>query len=253
MTTFDFSKRTILITGAASGIGAATAHWLAANGAGRLVLIDRDSKELGEGKFGCEVLAFAGDVGNAAFWDSLDADLPVLDHAVLNAGVSSASPIDQTSFEEWRRVMSANLDGAFLSLRTSLRHVRDGASIVLTSSVNGVKAEAGTAAYGASKAGVIQLAKVAAKEAAARNIRVNVIAPGGVDTPIWDEMPFFRQMVLEHGSDRSAAIAAMAKAATPLARFAAAEEIACQIGFLLSDLASTVTGAMLVSDGGYSL
>ncbi|HSR00776.1 MAG TPA: SDR family oxidoreductase, partial [Sphingomicrobium sp.] len=102
-------------------------------------------------------------------------------------------------------------------------------------------------------AGVIQLAKVAAKEAAARNIRVNVIAPGGVDTPIWDEMPFFRQMVLEHRSDRSAAIAAMANAATPIARFAAAEEIACQIGFLLSDLASTVTGAMLVSDGGYSL
>jgi NAD(P)-dependent dehydrogenase (short-subunit alcohol dehydrogenase family) len=82
---------------------------------------------------------------------------------------------------------------------------------------------------------------------------VNVIAPGGVDTPIWDEMPFFRQMVVQLGSDRGAAIDAMAKAATPLSRFAAAEEIACQIGFLLSDLAATVTGATLVSDGGYSL
>ncbi|MGN6355849.1 MAG: SDR family oxidoreductase, partial [Novosphingobium sp.] len=107
-------------------------------------------------------------------------------------------------------------------------------------------------AYGASKAGVIQLAKVAAKEAAPLGIRINAIAPGGVDTPIWDQVPFFREMVREHGS-REAAIAAMGSVATPLGRYSSAQEVAGQVGFLLSDAAANVTGAVLVADGGYSL
>jgi NAD(P)-dependent dehydrogenase (short-subunit alcohol dehydrogenase family) len=100
---------------------------------------------------------------------------------------------------------------------------------------------------------VIQLARVAAKEGAARGIRVNVIAPGGVDTPIWDQAPFFRDLVGQHGGDRDAALAAMARMATPLGRYAASDEIAAQIAFLLSDDAATITGAVLDSDGGYSL
>ena len=100
---------------------------------------------------------------------------------------------------------------------------------------------------------MIQLAKVAAKEGAARGIRVNAIAPGGVDTPIWDQTPFFRELVAQHGGDRAAALAAMARMATPLGRYATSEEIAGQIVFLLSDEAATIPGAALVSDGGYSL
>lgn len=144
------------------------------------------------------------------------------------------------------------LGGAFLSLRSALRLMRDGGSIVLTASVSGLKAEPNTAAYGASKAAVIQLTKVAAKESASRQIRVNAIAPGGVDTPIWDDLPFFEELVAQTGS-REAAIEAMARMATPLARYAEPGEIAGQIGFLLSDMARNVTGTALVSDGGYSL
>jgi 2-keto-3-deoxy-L-fuconate dehydrogenase len=96
------------------------------------------------------------------------------------------------------------------------------------------------------------LMRVAAKEVAADGIRVNAIAPGGVDTPIWDGVPFFEQLVASEGS-RKAAIDAMAKMATPLGRYATAEEIAGQIAFLLSDAAATITGAVLTSDGGYSL
>src|SRR5690606_38104087 len=155
-------------------------------------------------------------------------------------------------FEEWRRVLSVNLDGAFLSLRSALRLLSDGGSVVLTATVSGFKAEPNTAAYGASKAALIQLAKVAAKEAAERRIRVNAIAPGGVDTPIWDELPFFQKLVKQAGS-RAAAIDTMVKMATPLARYAVPEEIAGQVGFLLSEMARNVTGATLVSDGGYSL
>ncbi|HEX6219410.1 MAG TPA: SDR family oxidoreductase [Sphingomicrobium sp.] len=250
---FDFSGTTILVTGAASGIGAATGRWLAAHGAQRLVLVDRGAELLVPAQFGCAVEAFAGDVGDPALWDRLEREAPGLDHAVLNAGISSGGAIADCSFEEWRRVMTTNLDGAFLSLRTALRKVRDGGSIVLTSSVSGLKAEPGTAAYGASKAAVIQLAKVAAREAAPRRVRVNAIAPGGVDTPIWDQAPFFQDLVKQHGGDRTAALTAMAGMATPLGRFATADEIARQIGFLLSDLAAMTTGTVLITDGGYSV
>lgn len=127
-----------------------------------------------------------------------------------------------------------------------------GGSIVLTASVSGLKAEPGVAAYGASKAALIHLAKVAAKEGAAQGIRVNCIAPGGVEPPVWHDVSFFVDLVREKGSEE-AAFRAMAEMATPLGRYARAEEIAAQILFLLSDAAATITGATLTSDGGYSL
>ncbi|MFT4027975.1 MAG: SDR family oxidoreductase [Novosphingobium sp.] len=247
---YDFSGRTALITGAASGIGAATARWLAARGIAELVLVDRDEPRLG---LNCPARRYTGDVADEALWERIEREVPRLDHALLGAGIANGCPIADQSFAEWRRVLSTNLDGMFLSLRTALRLMKDGGrSLVLTASVNGMKAEPGTSAYGASKAGVLQLAKVAAKEAAPLGIRVNAIAPGGVDTPIWDDMPFFQDMASDLGS-REAAIAAMGKMATPLGRYASAEEVAAQIGFLLSDAAANITGTALVSDGGYSL
>lgn len=252
---FDFANRTALITGAASGIGAATAHWLAAHGVGELVLIDRDEAGLAALDLPCQVRAYIGDVADEALWDEIEDEVPRLDHALLNAGIADGCPISDLSFAEWRRMLATNLDGMFLSLRSSLRIMQragTGRSLVLTASISGVKAEPGTAAYGASKAGVIQLAKVAAKEAAPLGVRINTIAPGGVDTPIWDQVPFFQDMVRQHGN-RDAAIAAMGKLATPLGRYSSAEELAGQIGFLLSDAAEGITGSVLAADGGYSL
>lgn len=247
-----FDGKAALVTGAASGIGLAAARYLAANGAARLVLVDRDAVALdaADGLGGASVTRAAGDVAEEGFWAKLD--LGTLDLALVNAGVSSGGPIAELDFAEWRRVLSINLDGAFLTLRAALRAMSDGGAIVLTASAAGLKAEPGVAAYGASKAGVIHLAKVAAKEGAARGIRVNAIAPGGVITPIWRDMAFFRDMIAEHGSEE-AAFAALAGFATPLGRYATAEEIAAQIGFLLSDAAATITGAVLTSDGGYTL
>lgn len=248
----DFAGRTALVTGAASGIGAAAARWLGDRGIARLVLVDRDEQGLAALDPGCDVVRFTGDVAEAALWERVEAEAGALDHAVVNAGIPAGGAIVELTFDEWRRVMAVNLDGAFLSLRTALRLMRDGGSAVLTASVAGVKAEPGTAAYGCSKAALIQLAKVAAKESAARGIRVNAIAPGGVDTPIWDELDFFKGLVTQSGS-RAAAIEAMAKMATPLGRYASPEEIAGQVGFLLSDMARNTTGTVLVTDGGYSL
>jgi 2-keto-3-deoxy-L-fuconate dehydrogenase len=246
----DFSGRSILVTGAASGIGAACASWLAGHGAERLVLIDRDEDALS--RVGLEAINFVGDVADPALWERIENDAGRIDHAVLNAGIAAGGTIAEGSFEDWRRVLSVNLDGAFLSLRTALRLMPDHGSIVLTASVAGLRAEPGTSAYAASKAAVIQLARVAAKESASRGIRVNAIAPGGVDTPIWDGLSFFQGLVAQTGS-RAAAIEAIAGMATPLARYAGANEIAGQIGFLLSDMARNMTGAVLVSDGGYTL
>lgn len=249
----DFSGKTALVTGAASGIGAACARLLAERRAGHLVLTDIDAAALDALDLPCRTTRIAGDVAIEAHWDEVTRRIGILDVAVLNAGVASGGPIAALDFAEWRRVLGTNLDGAFLSLRAALRTIRDGGSIVLTASISGIKAEPGTAAYASSKAGVIQLTRVAAKESAPRGVRVNAIAPGGVDTPIWDQTPFFRDLVAQNGGDRAAAFDAMARMATPLGRYASADEIAAQIAFLLSDAAATITGAVLASDGGYSL
>jgi NAD(P)-dependent dehydrogenase (short-subunit alcohol dehydrogenase family) len=249
----EFSGKIALVTGAASGIGAACAHWLAAQGIGRLVLVDRDADRLSALELDCEVTRVAGDVSDEGSWNRFEGQTASLDHAVLNAGIAAGGAIGETSFTDWRRAIGVNLDGMFLSLRSAMRRMTGGGAIVLTASVSGLKAEAGTAAYGVSKAGVVHLARVAAKEGAAQGIRVNAIAPGGVDTPIWDSQPFFQALVAQHGGDRAAAIKAMAGMATPLGRFATPDEIAAQIGFLLSDAAATIIGTVLVSDGGYTL
>ena len=246
-----FADRHILVTGAASGIGLATARHLAAEGASRLVLVDRDAEALTAIDLPCTLDLLPGDVADEGFWDGAAPFLVGIDGAVVNAGVAGAGAIADLAFAEWRRILSVNLDGAFLTLRAALRAMADGGAIVATASAAGIKAEAGVAAYGASKAALIHLVKVAAKEAAARRIRVNAIAPAGVETPVWDAIPMFASRVAAIGRD--AAFAEMAGLATPLGRYAKPEEIAGQIGFLLSDAAALITGSCLLSDGGYTL
>ncbi|NNC48715.1 MAG: SDR family oxidoreductase [Sphingomonas sp.] len=224
----------ILITGAASGIGKACAAHYRARGAD-LILVDRNG--------GKDILE--GDVTDPTLWDRID--LTGLTHAVVNAGIGDSARVEEMSFEAWRKIMAVNLDGAFLTLQAALKAIDKGA-IVITSSVSGIKAYPFTAAYGASKAAVAHLSKIAAAENAKRGVRVNAIAPGGVDTAIWDG-PVIDAFVEKLGS-REKAIEAMG-ADTPIGRFAEASEIARQIAFLLEE--ETVTGTVLVSDGGVSL
>lgn len=249
-----FEGRSALVTGAASGIGLAVAQRLAAAGAARLILVDRDADALAAVAIDGDVVAVAGDVADPDLWDRID--LTGLDHAVVNAGVAGAGPIASLAFAEWRRILSVNLDGAFLTLRAAMRAMagrpdKAGGSIVLTASAAGVKAEPGVAAYGASKAALIHLAKVAAKEGAGERIRVNAIAPAGVETPVWDAVPMFAERAAAIGRD--AAFAELAALATPLGRYATADEVAGQIAFLLGDAAALITGTTLLADGGYTL
>lgn len=258
--THEFAGKSALVTGAASGIGAAVARWLDQRGIARLVLVDRDGAGLDALDLRADVRRIAGDVTDEALWLALEEGEADLDHAVLNAGVAEGHPLTTLEFAEWRRILSINLDGMFLSLRSALRLMTRGETVgattgrsaVLTSSVAGLKPLAMTAAYGSSKAAVAHLARIAAAEHASQGIRINAVAPGRVDTPIWTRNAHFQQLVENLGS-REAALASLAAESTPLGRFASAEEMAGQIGFLLSDAAWNITGTVLVSDGGYSL
>ncbi len=250
-----------LITGAASGIGEATARRLADDGATALILVDRDGEALhalGDAleRPGLELMLCADDVAREICWEGVehgvDHHWQGLDTVVVNAGISDSGPIAEMSFEAWRRVLSVNLDGAFLTLRTGMRLLRDGGAAVVVSSASAIKAEPGVGAYGASKAGLLQLARVAAKEGAARGLRVNAILPGGVETPIWRGVEAFNALIAETGSEQ-AAFDRMASFATPLGHYAKPEEIAGQIAFLLSNAARSITGAALTIDGGYML
>jgi len=260
----DLDGKVALVTGAGSGIGAATAARLADSGVGGLVLTDRDAGALTAvaarlDRPDLRLLTHLGDVTDEAAWLALEEQVRGkfgrLDYAVANAGIAHGEPLAEHSFDAWRRVLAVNLDGTFLTIRSTLRLIREGGrggAIVVVASAAAVKPEPGTAAYAASKAGVLQLARVAAKEGAPDRIRVNAILPGGVQTPIWRDVPFFQQLVQEAG-DEQAAFDRMAALATPLGRYATPDEVASQIAFLLSDAAATITGAALVTDGGYTL
>jgi NAD(P)-dependent dehydrogenase (short-subunit alcohol dehydrogenase family) len=248
----DFKGRSALVTGAASGIGAACARALAARGAARLVLVDVDGPGLDALDLGdCAVERIVGSVADEGLWQAVAGSLTGLDHAVVNAGIGSGGAIDTVSLAEWRRVMDVNLDGAFLTLAHALRAMegRRG-SVVVVSSTTGIKPVAGIGPYGVAKAGVAHMARIAALENAGKGIRVNAIAPGGVDTAIWESGPDFQRSVAAIG--REATIARMAKT-TPMGRFATSDEMAGSILYLLSDAAANITGHVMVSDGGFTL
>jgi NAD(P)-dependent dehydrogenase (short-subunit alcohol dehydrogenase family) len=252
-----------LVTGAASGIGAAVMRRLAEKASGGLILVDVDEAGLSAAADMVEnpperVSTLAFDVADPARWRAAEGFIADqygrLDWAVANAGVSGAAAIAETEYDDWRRIVAVNLDGAFLTIRTAMRLMRvnaQGGAIVAVASASAVKAEPGTAAYGASKAGLMQLVRVAAKEGAPDGIRVNAVVPGGVETPMWRAVPMFQELVRETGSEQGAfeRIAAMS---TPMARYASADDIARLIDFMLTDPAP-ITGAALAADGGYTL
>lgn len=255
----DFAGRTALVTGAASGIGAACAELLAERGAAKLILVDVDEAGMAALDLGsCEALCIAGSVADEDLWQDIAPHLDGLNHAIVNAGIGGFGPIAELTMAEWRRIMDVNLDGAFLTLRASLKAMqeaqdggsRKAASVVITASSTGIKPVPGTGPYGVSKAAIAHMARMAAAENAASGIRVNAIAPGGVDTAIWESGPEFAAAVAKHG--REAVIANMAKT-TPLGRFSSARETAQSILFMLSDEAPNLTGHVLVDDGGFTL
>jgi NAD(P)-dependent dehydrogenase (short-subunit alcohol dehydrogenase family) len=215
------SHKIALVTGAGSGIGRATAILLAREGA---TVIASDINQEAAQRMANEVRGVGGaaegiglDVADETAWaGALETTLDRhrrLDVLVNNAGVSFARPIADMTIAEWRRVLRVNLDGVFLGTKHAISAMRSqrGGSIVNVASVSGITPYPEASAYGASKAAVRHLSKVAAIECAdARSdIRVNVVTPGGVRIPMWESKGCFQELVAEQGG-REAAFAAMA-------------------------------------------
>lgn len=257
----NLSGRVALVTGAGSGIGAATVQLLGEHGA---VVFGADLTAPDDAD-GRECLPLPGssasllhlDVREEAHWERAVATIleghGKLDAVVHAAGVSAASPVAETTLVEWRRVMETNLDGSFLAIKHGIRAMRpDGGSIVVVGSASGIRPAAGAAAYSTSKAALTMLVRTSAKECreADLNIRINVLSPAGVKTPMWRTMPFFQELVRQHGSEDGAFAALEAGSG---GRFAEPEQIAQSILFLVSDAATHITGVELPVDGGYIL
>jgi 3(or 17)beta-hydroxysteroid dehydrogenase len=251
-----------LVTGAASGIGRATALLLAREGASVLVTdvdlpgAQRTAEAIADA--GGKALPQALDVTSENHWAAAIARTieawGQLSIMVASAGITFARDLVDMTLDEWRRVMAVNLDGVFLGTKHAVRAMRrgHGGSIVIVSSASGLKAAPGASAYAASKAALRLFAKSVALECAqARDgVRVNTVHPAGVTTPMWQSAEFWSDLVRQQGSEE-AAWKALA-ASTPLKRFAQPEEIAQAILFLASDESSYVTGTELVVDGGFT-
>ncbi len=244
-----------LVTGASSGLGAEAARRLAREGAA-VVLTDRATDEgeaLAEAILGAggQAAFFAHDVTSEADWIRVVAAtlerFGRLDILVNNAGVSgSGLELMTHSLDEWRRILSVNLDGVFLGLRHAGPAMAQGGggSAINISSILGKVGLAGAAAYCASKGGVLMLTKAAALEWAPLNIRVNSIHPGFIDTP----------MVADalHQAENGNEMRQMIISRHALGRLGVAREIADGVVFLASDESSFMTGSELVIDGGYT-
>jgi NAD(P)-dependent dehydrogenase (short-subunit alcohol dehydrogenase family) len=251
-----------LVTGAGSGIGRATATLLASEGA---VVLVADLNGHAAQAVAAEIASAGGraeplplDVSDEAAWQEATARVLAahrrLDVLVNNAGVSFGKPVAEMTLDEWRRVLAVNLDGVFLGTKYGIRAMQlgGGGSIVNVASVSGIRAFAGAAAYGAGKAAVRLLSRVAAIECrdAGTGVRVNLVTPGGVKTPMWQAMDFFRDLAAEHGSAEGA-FAALA-GSVPSQAFFSPEDVARSVLYLASDESSHLSGVEVIMDRGHT-
>jgi len=235
-----------LVTGAARGIGLATARRFLAEG-WRVALLDIEHELLHEAVAGLvkpdDTLALCCDVSDAkavaVAIDQVRSRFGRLDALVNNAGVAAFAPLLETSDDDWNRILAVNLTGAFLCTKAATPLMRDhGGAIVNITSISGVRASALRTAYGTSKAGLAHLTKQLAVELASLGIRVNAVAPGPVDTAMAKAV---------HTPD----IRADYHDAIPLNRYGLEEELAEAIFFLSCERSSYITGQILAVDGGF--
>ncbi len=239
-----------VVTGGAGSLGLASARRFVAEGA-RVLLVDRDEAGLraAAAALGGRAETFAADVADAtaarAYLDAAATRLGAIDVLFSNAGISGAiRPVTDYPEDVFDAVMAVNVRASFLACKYGLPRMRDGGSIVITSSVVGVTADPGIAAYATAKHAVIGLMRVVAKEAAPRRIRVNVIAPGPIDNGFQREVE--KGLSGAIGRDATAFLDGI----IPLGRHGRAEEIAETVLHLASDRSSFTTGSVIMADGG---
>ena len=246
----DLEDRIAIVTGASRGIGRAIALELARRGA-KVIVNYNTSPDEAEA-----VVAAIRDLGSEA--QALQADVSKMDAAaglikaaletfgdlhilVNNAGITRDGLIMTMGQQEWEQVIQTNLGSTFFCSKAAVRHMmrKRYGRIINISSISGIMGNAGQTNYSASKAGQIGFTKALAREVASRNITVNAIAPGFIETDIWTTVP----------ED----IQANMKDVIPLGRIGQAEEVAQAVAFLASDQAGYITGQILNVDGGMAM
>lgn len=247
-TLIDLSDKCALVTGGSRGIGAAVCRQLAAAGANIMIgyrtrKADAEAVAAACRTTGVKAECYAADVstneGAKALVDSTVKALGVLDIFVGNAGVWPPKdvPLAKMSDEQWHRTIRENVDSIFFTSRAVTRVIKNGGSIVLISSTAGQRGESFHADYAASKGAVISLTKSLAVELGSRDINVNSVAPGWVDTDM------VSLAMAEEGHDRI-------RASIPIGRIASPDDIAGPVVFLCSSLARHITGEILNVNGG---
>lgn len=242
------AKRVAFITGAASGIGFATARELLAEG-WRVAIADRDRDLIGEARATLggtnDILPIVLDVTDEAQVGAAvaqcEATLGGVDGVVNSAGIAADIPALDTPIDLFRRILDVNVTGSFIVAQTAARLMakRGGGAIVNIASVSGLRGSKGRSAYGASKGAIVTLTQVLANDLARYGIRVNAVAPGPIDTPMVKTIHTEQDRALWHRY-------------VPMRRYGTPDEIARPIAFLLDPAKSSfITGEVMAVDGGF--
>jgi NAD(P)-dependent dehydrogenase (short-subunit alcohol dehydrogenase family) len=243
-----FEGKVAVVIGGNSGIGLATAKSFAAEGA-RVVITGRDPETLRAAaqEIGHGAVATRSDIADLKQIESLFAgierDFSRIDVLFVNAGIGAFLPIESVTESDWDRIQNVNLKGVFFTVQKALPLMGKGTSIVLTGSIGALKGIPTGSVYAASKAGLRALGRSFAAELVGRGIRVNVVSPGPIETPIIhrtgglppEAIPALREQMIAN---------------TPMKRMGASEEVASAVLYLASDAAGFITGIDFLVDGG---
>ena len=243
-------NKTILITGGTTGIGLATAQLLSAEGA-KVIVTGRNPETLAaaQRELPASAVVLKSDSGslNAAqsLGDEVKKHVEHLDGVFLNAGVGQFGPIDAVTPPQYDDMFNINVRGPFFQLQSLLPLLGNPSAVVFTSSVAASIAFPTTSIYSATKAAIVSFGKTLAVELAPRGIRVNVLSPGPIDTPIIKTLGLPAEV--QKGFEEANAAKSLLK------RFGTSEEVAKLARFLLSDESSYIIGAEILIDGGVRL
>lgn len=239
-----YENRRVVVTGAASGIGEATARRLASEGA-RIGLVDIDEGNAAKVANEIDGIVAGIDLRDVEAIEPAISDLVAhlggVDLLVNCAGWDAAQPFVDTDSAFWRKVIDINLIGPIAVTHATLPHMPDGSAVVNVSSDAGRVGSSGEVVYSGAKGGVIGFSKALARETASRQIRVNVVAPGPTDTPFLSSF------------DETGKLAAAMERQTPLKKLATPQDVAAAIAFLGSEDASHITGQVLSVSGGLTM